>query len=75
MKKFNINIALSLLIFFSIYSFSLAEIVKKIEINGNERVSSQSIEMFSKINVGDDIKKDDLNKILKNVYDSNFFQC
>ena len=29
--------------------------------------------MFSKINVGDDIKKDDLNKILKNVYDSNFF--
>ena len=73
MKKFNINIALSLLIFFSIYSFSLAEIVKKIEINGNERVSSQSIEMFSKINVGDDIKKDDLNKILKNVYDSNFF--
>ena len=73
MKKFNINIALSLLIFFSIYSFSQAEIVKKIEINGNERVSSQSIEMFSKINVGDDIKKDDLNKILKNVYDSNFF--
>ncbi len=73
MKKFNINITLSLLIFFSIYSFSLAEIVKKIEINGNERVSSQSIEMFSKINVGDDIKKDDLNKILKNVYDSNFF--
>tara|TARA_B100000886_G_scaffold337630_1_gene298758 strand:- start:1655 stop:3898 length:2244 start_codon:yes stop_codon:yes gene_type:complete len=73
MKKFNTKIVLFLFIFFSIYSFSLAEIVKKIEINGNERVSKRSIEMFSKINVGDDIKKDDLNKILKNVYDSNFF--
>ena len=73
MKKFNKEIFLYLFIFFSIYSFSFAEIVKKIEINGNERVSNESIEMFSDVTVGDDINKDDLNKILKNVYDSNFF--
>ena len=73
MKKFNKEIFLYLFIFFSIYSFSFAEIVKKIEINGNERVSNESIEMFSDVTVGDDINKDDLNKILKNVYDTNFF--
>ena len=73
MKKFNKEIFLYLFVFFSIYSFSFAEIVKKIEINGNERVSNESIEMFSDVTVGDDINKDDLNKILKNVYDTNFF--
>ena len=73
MKKFNKEIFLYLFIFFSIYSFSFAEIVKKIEINGNERVSNESIEMLSDVTVGDDINKDDLNKILKNVYDTNFF--
>ena len=32
--------------------------------------------MFSNINIGDDIDKDDLNQILKNIYDTNFFeQC
>ena len=73
MKKLNKKILLFVLIFFSIYSFSFAEIIKKIEINGNERVSNETIEMFSKITVGDNIDQDDLNKILKNVYDSNFF--
>ena len=73
MEKLNKKILLFVLIFFSIYSFSFAEIIKKIEINGNERVSNETIEMFSKITVGDNIDQDDLNKILKNVYDSNFF--
>ena len=73
MNKLNKKILLFVLIFFSIYSFSFAEIIKKIEINGNERVSNETIEMFSKITVGDNIDQDDLNKILKNVYDSNFF--
>mgnify|MGYP001216769068 CR=1 FL=1 len=30
--------------------------------------------MFSNINVGDDINKNDLNNILKNIYDTNFFE-
>ena len=61
-------------IFYSICSISLAEIVKDIQVKGNERVSEKSIKMFSKIKIGDDINNDNLNEILKNVYKSNFFK-
>ena len=30
--------------------------------------------MFSNINIGDDIDNNDLNQILKNIYDTNFFE-
>ena len=63
-----------ILIFFSIHSISFAEIVKEIKISGNVRVSDNSIKMFSGINIGDNINSDDLNQILKNVYDSDFFE-
>ena len=52
---------------------SFSEIVKDIKVKGNKRVSDKSIEMFSNINIGDDIDQDELNQILKNVYGSNFF--
>ena len=62
-----------MIIFFSISSTSFSEIVKDIKIEGNKRVSDKSIEMFSNIKIGDDVDQDELNQILKNVYDSNFF--
>ena len=73
MTDFKKIISLALIIFFSIYSFLFAEIVQDIKVKGNERVSDASIKMFSNINIGDNINNDDLNQILKNVYDSNFF--
>ncbi len=66
--------SLSLIIFFSTFSILFAEIIKEIQVKGNDRVSDKSIEMFSNINIGDDIDNDDLNQILKNVYGSNFFK-
>ena len=63
-----------ILIFFSIHSISFAEIVKEIKISGNVRVSDNTIKMFSEINIGDNINSDDLNQILKNVYESDFFE-
>ena len=50
-----------------------SEIVKQIEINGNERVSDETIIMFSKISINDDLKSQDLNNIIKNIFKSNFF--
>ena len=50
-----------------------SEIIKEIEINGNERVSSETIIMFSKISVNDDLKPADVNNIIKNLFQSNFF--
>ena len=74
MIYFKKKIFFLVIIFFSISSISFSEIVKEIKVEGNERVSDQSIEMFSNIKIGDDVDQDELNQILKNVYDSKFFK-
>ncbi len=56
------------------YLSSNAEIINQIEIKGNERIADETILMFSKINLGDDISDNDLNNILKTLYDTNFFK-
>ena len=60
------------LFFFS--NFAYSEIIKKIEISGNERISNATIEMFSDISINDKIDANKLNKILKNLYNSNYFK-
>ena len=66
-------------IFFIIISFvlltslSYAEVVKKIIIKGNQRVSNETIKLFSLIKVGDEITTDKLNEIIDNLYITNFF--
>ena len=62
-----------LIIFFSTSSIVFAEVLKEIQIKGNQRVSDESIKMFSNTKIGDNINSNKLNEILKNVYDSNFF--
>ncbi len=54
-------------------SFSNAETVKKFTVNGNDRISDETIIIFSSIKQGDKINSQKLNKILKNLYDTNFF--
>ena len=65
------------LILFFFYSFclsSFAEIIKKIEIEGNDRVADETILMFSKVNIGDQLDNNNLNDLLKRLYDTNFFK-
>lgn len=54
-------------------SFSLSEIIKKIEITGNSRISDETILMFSKINVGQNFKSSILNQIIIDLYETNYF--
>jgi len=51
-----------------------AEIVKSISVTGNGRIADQTVIIFSKIDVGDDLTINDLNKITKNLYDTDFFK-
>ena len=64
-------------IFFIILNFTVtissAEVIKSFKIEGNERISNDTIIMFTNVSVGTDINSNDLNIILKNIYDSNFF--
>ena len=57
----------------SCYS-SYSEIINEIQIKGNDRIATETILMFSKINLGEDLNENDLNDLLKNLYDTNFFK-
>ena len=73
-KLFKIFAFLIIFLFFSLtYSFS-SELIKKIKVKGNDRIPTSTVLMFADFkinNVIDDIK---INEILKNIYDSNFFE-
>ena len=62
-----------LIIFFLVLNNSLAGTIDSINIKGNSRVSSETIKMFLDINIGTKFTSNKSNKILKNLYDSNFF--
>ena len=61
----------TLLLFFTP---AISEIIKKIEVTGNNRVSSDTIIMFSRVDINQDINNNNINAILKNLYNSNFFE-
>ena len=54
-------------------TFVNAEIIKSISVVGNERISDETVIIFSNINIGDDLIIDDLNKIIKDLYNTDFF--
>ena len=62
-----------LIVYFCFYTHANSEIIKDIEIVGNDRIPDETILMFSDIQIDDKIDNENLNKILKNLYDSNFF--
>ena len=65
---------LAILFYFFYYPYASSEIINKIDIYGNDRISNQTIEMFSKISVGQNLEQTGLNNLLKDLYDTNFFQ-
>ncbi len=66
-------ILLSIILNLIFSSFSFSEIIEKIQITGNQRISDETVLMFSKINKGQNFKSSMLNDLVKNLYDSNFF--
>ena len=70
MKKFNIFI----FVFFLIFTKSFAETVKKLEVNGNNRVSDETIKIYGEIELNKDYNEIQLDEILKNLYSTNFFE-
>ena len=53
---------------------SLSEIVNDLDIKGNQRISDETILVLGDIDLGTDYNTDDLNNIIKRLYDSDFFQ-
>ena len=70
LKKSFIQIIL-FLVFFTISSH--AEIVKKVEITGNERISNETIIIFGDVVVGKNYETSDINSLIKKLYETTFF--
>ena len=58
------NVQIFYYLYFFKIIFSNAEIVKSINVSGNDRITNETIIIFSKINVGDDLIINDLNEII-----------
>ena len=63
-----------IIIFFFIFTNLSAEIIQKLEVEGNSRISKETIKVYGEINFGKDYSAFGVNKILKNLYDTNFFE-
>ena len=63
----------ALIIIFLTSSSVIAEVLKEIEINGNQRISKETIIVLGEIKKDVDYNNDSLNNILKNLYDTKFF--
>ena len=55
-------------------NFSYSEVVKKIEITGNERISDETILMFAQVATNDNLNSNDVNNILIKLYETNYFE-
>ncbi len=62
-------------IYFSFFSSQLkADIYEEIVVEGNNRLSVQTIIMFSELQLGVEIDGNDLNSSLKKLYETNYFK-
>ena len=51
-----------------------AEVINDIIVKNNDRISINTIKTYGDIKIGVDYSSDDLNNILKNLYETNFFK-
>ena len=72
-QHFNFKYLYIFLIFF-ISLEAKSEILKDINIEGNQRISDETIIMFGNVNIQDNLNLNEIDKILKDIYNSNFFE-
>ena len=59
---------------FFFFNLSYSDSIKKFEIYGNDRISDETILMFSDLEIGQDITENDLNDALKELYYTDYFK-
>ena len=74
MKSIKILLKSIFLILFFLSSHGFSNIINKIEIIGNDRISDETIKLFIKVELEDEINDVKLNEILKDLYETNFFK-
>ena len=67
-------IFLALLIVFAATKLVFSEIIKKIEVSGNDRLAKETVILFSELDVNDNINSNDLNNTFKKLFDTDYFK-
>ncbi len=61
-------------LFFLFFTSLKAEKIKEVIVEGNNRISDETVLIYGKIEKNKDFTEDELNKIIKNLYSTNFFE-
>ncbi len=51
-----------------------SEVLKKINIFGNNRISNETVIVFTKLEIGEEFNQEKANQVIKNLYETNFFK-
>ena len=73
MSSFKKIFVVIILYFIFFYVNSYSEIVKKVEVKGNVRISLETIMIFGDVSIGKNYEGSDVNLLIKKLYESNFF--
>ena len=68
------KVAIIILVFFFNFASLNSEIVNKIEILGNKRVSKETVKIYGEIDINKDYSEKKINNIINNLYSTNFFE-
>ena len=60
-------------VFFLVISFAADAAVREIELKGNERISSTTVQSYFKIRLGEEVTQNQIDAGIKNLYSSGFF--
>ena len=65
---------ITLILYLILSAISKADFIEFIEIENNNRISKETIITYGEIKLKKNYTDDDINQILKNLYDTNFFE-
>ena len=63
----------SILLLLSLSVNSNSEIINKVAVNGNDRITLETIVIFGDIEIGENYEADGINLIIKKLFETNFF--
>jgi outer membrane protein insertion porin family len=62
-----------ILFFLAFSAKSYSEMVNKVEVKGNQRITLETIKIFGDIKIGEDYDENDISLVIKKLYETNFF--
>ena len=59
--------------YFILLTQGQAEVLKKFEVKGNSRISTETLKVYGEIELNKDYSSDEINEVIKKLYETKFF--